>query len=568
MQARVVGSGKLSFFVIAGITVLGGAVSSANAQGALSYVGQGIYNALQSAQAAQRGSAWNVTTDNVFDADWIVQSPRAFGKRYSDFAQAVVCALGADCNPDFLLKRCKTSADCGRAGACAPYRPTVSRPGQVPENLCVGHSDHYVESLYNLMTSGQRFVDVTSLTIADGRYYAAMRNAVAYLSYKASPITVRALFASFPIQGSIDTAAVAKDFASRMRAGSPLKLHIGGYRSSNLPPSWNHSKIVAIDGRVAMSGGHNMWAKQYLGINPVNDLSMRVYGGAAADAHRFVNSLWAWTCSNRNYIQKYIGQSKIGSFGGGKLAENCPAQFDARAHTLAGKPAGAPAAVFSLGRLSRVDSKDASNSADHAFLAAIRAARKSIYVAQQDIGPVAIPMITIPLGAWPVDLFNELGRAILRGVDVTLVLSNLNAKAGGLSILEATYSNGWSTKVVAQKLKSYMAKLPGAPQGRALDDLLCRKLTVANWRYSADTTYPNNEPIPNHSKTFVIDERAVYIGSQNLYVAGLTEHGYLVDDARITADYLRRYWYPLWTASRGTSISGSLVPRASCQVDK
>ena len=38
------------------------------------------------------------------------------------------------------------------------------------------------------------------------------------------------------------------------------------------------------------------------------------------------------------------------------------------------------------------------------------------------------------------------------GVRVTLVLSNLNAKAGGLPIWEATYSNGWSIDQVVRKL--------------------------------------------------------------------------------------------------------------------
>src|SRR5258706_363263 len=83
--------------------------------------------------------------------------------------------------------------------------------------------------LSTLMVGGSGFVEVPSLTVADGRYYAAIKNAVAYLSYKPWPIVVRALFASFPIQGAIDTAAVAKDWGSRARPGSPLRLHVGGY---------------------------------------------------------------------------------------------------------------------------------------------------------------------------------------------------------------------------------------------------------------------------------------------------------------------------------------------------
>ena len=161
--------------------------------------------------------------------------------------------------------RAPTAAAAARA---LPTGPPSRSLGQVAENLCVGHSDHWVEVLYQVHDDRRALRRRDGLRHADGRYYSAMRNAVAYLSHKPAPIVVRALFASFPIQGAIDTTAVAKDFGSRMRPGSALKLHIGGYRSSNIPPSWNHSKIVAVDGRVAMSGGHDMWAKQYSASTP------------------------------------------------------------------------------------------------------------------------------------------------------------------------------------------------------------------------------------------------------------------------------------------------------------
>ena len=48
--------------------------------------------------------------------------------------------------------------------------------------------------------------------------------------------------------------------------------------------SWNHAKIVAVDGRRAIVGGHNQWAASYLTSTPVSDVSMRVMGCAARAA--------------------------------------------------------------------------------------------------------------------------------------------------------------------------------------------------------------------------------------------------------------------------------------------
>jgi len=36
--------------------------------------------------------------------------------------------------------------------------------------------------------------------------------------------------------------------------------------------SWNHAKIVAVDGKYLWTGGHNFWTAHYLTTKPVNDL--------------------------------------------------------------------------------------------------------------------------------------------------------------------------------------------------------------------------------------------------------------------------------------------------------
>ena len=40
----------------------------------------------------------------------------------------------------------------------------------------------------------------------------------------------------------------------------------------------NHAKIIAVDGKVLITGGHNFWDQHYLKTAPVHDLSIRLRG--------------------------------------------------------------------------------------------------------------------------------------------------------------------------------------------------------------------------------------------------------------------------------------------------
>ena len=62
-----------------------------------------------------------------------------------------------------------------------------------------------------------------------------------------------------------------------------------------LPPtSWNHAKIFALNGSQLVIGGANYWAEYSQNEVSLFDLSMRVGGDAAIDAHEFANYLWKY----------------------------------------------------------------------------------------------------------------------------------------------------------------------------------------------------------------------------------------------------------------------------------
>lgn len=184
----------------------------------------------------------------------------------------------------------------------------------------------------------------------------------------------------------------------------------------------------------------------------------------------------------------------------------------------------------------------------------VEAAERSVRISQQDLGPVQLPVLGIPLGGWNQELLDALGAAILRGVDVKVVVSSPEARVGGLGPSEAPYANGWSLAEVADEITAAAAAQPGAPAGAALQTLVCSKLQVAPIRFSADDAFTSGGVPGNHAKLLMVDDAAFYIGSQNLYPAGLTEFGYIVDSATAAATVRDTYWAPLWQHSARLAV--------------
>jgi hypothetical protein len=70
--------------------------------------------------------------------------------------------------------------------------------------------------------------------------------------------------------------------------------HLADTYNSLVHMSMNHSKIVCADGSLALVGGQNMFDDDYLSRHPAHDMTLRVEGSAAYDAHAFASHLWRW----------------------------------------------------------------------------------------------------------------------------------------------------------------------------------------------------------------------------------------------------------------------------------
>ena len=120
-----------------------------------------------------------------------------------------------------------------------------------------------------------------------------------------------------------------------------------------------------------------------------------------------------------------------------------------------------------------------------------------------------------------------------------------------------------SEKVAEKIKKSTTAKLPDMSEAD-INKLLCKNLHLAELRFGPSKNWPNGKDFANHSKFFMIDNKAFYVGSENLYAGNnLMEYGTFIDNASAITTMRSQYWDPLWNYSKAGAISGADMPDAS-----
>jgi phosphatidylserine/phosphatidylglycerophosphate/cardiolipin synthase-like enzyme len=214
--------------------------------------------------------------------------------------------------------------------------------------------------------------------------------------------------------------------------------------------------------------------------------------------------------------------------------------------------------VISVGRLGAAGDEPS----DDALVAMIDAAKDTVRISQQDLGP--FHKAGIPLGSWPQAILSALLRAMDRGVDVSITLSNTGAVPGDIGKLEATfntYDNGWTPEEVAKEFGSFAQKHPETHPANADGiALVCEKLSLMRLRASDSETWKDGRTLANHAKVIVVDDRAFYAGSQNLYVANLAEFGTIVDDPAATKTFVDVYMSQVESYSKRTAVTGTHAP--------
>lgn len=549
-----------------------------------------VYHGLVNTSPYKKGTTWNISCDNELtfknNEDWLLATPTdPWGKTYRQFHQAKTCHTNSfNCNRDFNLVRCTTDRECGPQGVCQKVMATKKGPFDAAERLCVGHSYKLYESIYNLMIKAEKLVDIATLDLIDGRFLSTFRNALSVLSKKGKPIKVRILVANYAFS-SKELRAMLNELTRDIDGFySPIEVKLGLVSWATF--SWNHAKIIAVDGKASIVGGHNWKSSHYLDKYPVHDVSMQFAGSSTFHAHQYLDNIWqnfAHKIAN-NTVRAYGAADQYLLFNKGQIIEciksrriitskiskawinseyknicinNLIDSFTTELSETSGprnNVNGLP--IISIGSLGDFDTRDTNDSRD-AIHNLIKAAKKDIYISQMAIGPLPVNVsrfmssgliklkllerlgITPTTLSWPAEFLDAIATAITKHTDETednavhvyLVISHKNAVGAGLKPTEAGYYGDELRGVITrlfEHMKSLEMQKPNPRTDWELRELINQRFHVAAIRYSSDSRYPGDE-IANHAKSVLVDKEVFYVGSQNLYLDRNSEFGYIMD---------------------------------------
>lgn len=399
------------------------------------------------------------------------------------------------------------------------------------EDPTESHSDWFPEKMGELIGRTEYWCDVTSLGPPDGKFLDCFKAGLATLAEKSKerehPVVVRMMFGNI-VGMPVNCSSVIKALTADLPTDSNVHLWVGAWRKGF---SWNHSKMIAVDGVHLHTGGHNLWDAHYLTGNPVHDLSVMFEGDVARDGHRYANQQWGFVESKQ--------KTCVGSLVD-KMPDGLPLVLKTRV-TVSEWPEGVASVfppMFSKEKVVKVErskEKDVplisigrqgtmvykARPSDDAILAMINASQTIIRMTLQDLGPVCVPgsKKSLPGLKWPKAYLTAIGKAIYeRGVDVEIVLSNPNSIPGGLKGTEANYGNGWDCVDVAAEIIKRIQKTYTKVDDDRLRAMIAENLRVCFIRHGKESKYADGKNIGLHSKHFIVDDVCCYIGSQNLYM--------------------------------------------------
>jgi phosphatidylserine/phosphatidylglycerophosphate/cardiolipin synthase-like enzyme len=197
---------------------------------------------------------------------------------------------------------------------------------------------------------------------------------------------------------------------------------------------------------------------------------------------------------------------------------------------------------------------DPRNPADAGFRALIASARRTVFIAQQDLHGLCPPPQPGVQPRFDRRLLDAIARRLLAGVDVRVVISTPGATL--------TEGLGYSyTTSLAQTSSAVLARTravagDAARAGRAVR----QHFRLHAIRFGPSRVWPRARApfnkIANHAKVGMVDDCAVWIGSHNLYPAWLSEYSVLIEDPAVARTFRRLYAEPLWRHSAGARLPG------------
>ena len=338
---------------------------------------------------------------------------------------------------------------------------------------------------------------------------------------------------------------------------------------------FNHAKVLAINGESSIVGGHNYRDDHIKSESntPPYDLSMHVNGAATKDSHGFANYLWEDILkSKKNCIAGYsFSQKKSLEIDETSFPFFNPKEY--KEHQIKSSTKNIPIlAVGNLGIWYKHDlrtliqefvfsescqpentynelensfnkiihfpfskwqydvskSSNASLTARSIFMKSVKQNGK-IRISQESLSENYI--VSAGLVLWPGDFLEAISEAIIgKNATVEIILSRHSL---------TDYGDFMGSKATKGVIVDYLAK---KTQNQEAAKLLSEK-------YLKIRETPNG--VYNHSKLWMVDDDIFYIGSDNIYPAGLSEYGYIIGSKAACDELLEKHWTPLWAISLG-----------------
>ena len=420
-------------------------------------------------------------------------------------------------------------------------------------------TDELLRQISDTVASAEVSVDITTLwPYADGGWLDAVVDGLQRSSDAGHRPSVRWLAGSpfFFSYTGVGPDEFRADLVSRLGpVGQELPITVSTMTTALR--SWNHAKIVAVDGREAIVGGHNQWAASYLTATPVSDVSMKVRGPAAATATGFADILWGYVCDRESEGFASLLWIRSSHSGPGAacprtspvLSQVRPGDMRILAVGRLGIDLAAPGVVAAQAPqtvglplpewICPTFDGDATYEAANPGLVAARAlvasADEKVFISQQDLlsqcpryDPTMLRIITDQLA---------------RGVEVTIVVTG----AFGTS-----YANMESLNDLSGQLYDVLRQR--IPDPTEAQEVLCANLQLASLRIGDEPTWPDGAGFANHAKFIHVDDQVFSVGSNNMYPASLQEFDLVVDDETAAQQVRTAYLDPLWEWSKADAV--------------
>jgi hypothetical protein len=306
-----------------------------------------------------------------------------------------------------------------------------------------GHDDWFPQVVCEMISRTEEWCDVMSLAPPDGLFLKYFQKALTNICERESSlgrVTIRMMFGNI-VGVPVNCDKIIKQLTGHLPkdADQKIKIWVGSWRKD---VSWNHAKIIAVDGKYLWTGGHNFWDEHYLKRNPVLDISLEMEGGVARDAHYFANAQWGYVVKKQSttwgrFVDKHIpdgldvprrARVTVSEFPYTETAEFPPyykakRQVLSRINVMVSDPDLVP--VITMGRYGQLLKK--ARPSDDAFVAMLESAQHIVRLSLQDLGPVKLPGTNraLPGMRWPTEYLDAMAKVIWeREVDIEIVLSN------------------------------------------------------------------------------------------------------------------------------------------------